>query len=385
MSGMTPQLHILIVDDDPKSRTTVRRALTNVPAEVVEASSGEEALEHVKKREFALAVVDVHMDGMDGYALAEKLRASPDSRGLPIIFLSGSYGEQQHIFRGYESGAVDYLLKPVEPRVLQSKVSIFLDLAKQRLDLSEYGLGLERMVGHRTRRLEAKAREVDVITEGAPVALVVTDLEGRVLRVNRAAEELLEYRREDLMGRAVDVLAPVDARPTHDVFGPALSHFHLGSRRIEIRSGRGVHFPARCSVNVVEGPDGSRRIISIEDLRPMAELERARSQLHALVKATDSVVLHMSLDFTVLGAAGRSLGREIVHLSDVVDGATLGALRAVVNEVEREERVWRGGGDLRTPHSVERCDMLAVVRPRRPGADGSVTLVLSGLVGPEGP
>jgi PAS domain S-box-containing protein len=359
---MTPQLHILIVDDDARSRTTLRRALTNLPAEVVEASSGAEALKHVKKREFALAVLDVHMDGMDGYELAERLRSSPDSRGLPIIFLSGSHGEQQHIFRGYETGAVDYLLKPVEPRVLQSKVSVFLDLAKQRLELSEYGLGLERMVGHPTRRLEAKAHEVDVIMEGAPVALVVTDLDGRVLRVNRAAEELLEYRREDLIGRAVDVLAPVDARPTHDVFGPALSHFHLGSRRIEVRSGRGVHVPARCSVNVVEGPDGSRRIISIEDMRPMAELERARAQLHALVKATDSAVLYMSLDFTVLGAAGRSLRGDVGHLSDVVDEETLGMLR--------------GGGCLR---AGERCDMLAVVRPRRRGAEGSVTLVLSEL------
>lgn len=381
---MTPQLHILIVDDDPRSRTTLRRALTNVAAEVVEAASGEEALEHVRKREFALAVLDVNMDGMDGYELAERLRNAPDSRGIPIIFLSGSHGEQRHIFRGYESGAVDYLLKPFEPRVLQSKVGVFLDLAKQRLELSEYGLGLERMVGHRTRRLEAKAHEVDVIMEGAPVALVVTDLDGRVLRVNRAAEELLEYRREDLIGRAVDVLAPVDARPTHDIFGPALSHFHLGARRIEVRSGKGAHFPARCGVNVVDGPDGSRRIISLEDMRPVVELERARAQLDALVKATDCTVLYMSLDLSVLGATGRSLGGDAGDLSDIVDEPTLDSLRAEVAAAKEEDRVWRGGG-LRAGRPEEHFDMLAMIRPRRPGAEGSVTLVLRDAGGPEGP
>jgi PAS domain S-box-containing protein len=234
-------------------------------------------------------------------------------------------------------------------------------------------------VGQRSRRLEAKTHEVDVIMEGAPSALIVTDPGGRVLRVNRAAEELLEYRREDLIGRAVEVLAPVDARPAHDVFGPALSHFHIGSRRIEVRSGRGTHFPARCNVNVVEGPDGSRRIISIEDMRPTVELERARSELHALLRATDSAVFYTTLDLTILDASGRRIAVEATHLSDIVDSRTLAFLRVAVDALEGEERVWKGVGGLKDARPVPSCDMLAVVRPRRRGVDGSVTLVLRGL------
>ncbi len=376
---MSGPLYVLIVDDDPRSLASLRRALANVPAEIVEASSGPEALEHVKRRDFALAVLDVQMDGMDGYELAELLRKSPDSRGLPIVFLSGARGDDRHIFRGYESGAVDYLLKPLEPRVLQSKVNVFLDLAKQRLELAEYGLGLERMVGQRTKRLEAKAHEVDVIMEGAPVALVVTDDEGLVLRVNRAAEGLLEYRRDDLIGRPVDLLAPPDARPAHENFGPGLSHFHIGSRRVEVRTGNGTTFPARCNVNVVEGPDGPRRIVSIEDMRPVVDLERTRSELHALLEATGSDVLYATLDFTVVEAAGRPLVTEARHLSDVVDQGMLDFLRVAIDALEGEERVWKGAGGLKDGRPVRSCDMLAVMRPRRPGTDGSLTLVLRGL------
>ena len=378
MSGMSAPLHILIVDDDPRSLSALRRALAHVPAEIVEASSGQEALEHVKRREFALAVLDVQMDGMDGYELAEHLRKSPDSRGIPIVFLSGSHGDDRHIFRGYESGAVDYLLKPFEPRVLQSKVSVFLDLAKQRLELAEYGLGLERMVGHRTRRLEAKAHEVNVVMEGAPVALIVTDDDGLVLRVNRAAEALLGYQREDLIGRSVDLLAPPDARPTHETFGPALSHFLIGSRRVEVRTGDGTMFPARCNVNVVQTPDGLRRIVSIEDMRPIVDLERARSELQALLEATGSDVLYATLDFKVLEASGGPMVAEATHLSDVVDQGTLDFLRVAIDALEGEERVWRGVGGLTDGHPVRNCDMLAVMRPRRPGTDGSLTLVLRG-------
>ncbi|MCA1789578.1 MAG: PAS domain S-box protein, partial [Thioalkalivibrio sp.] len=270
-------------------------------------------------------------------------------------------------------------LKPFEPRVLQSKVSVFLDLAKQRLELAEYGLGLERMVGQRTRRLEAKAHELDVVMEGAPVALVVTDDDGLVLRVNRAAEGLLEYKRDDLIGRPVDLLAPPDARPAHESFGRGLSHFHIGSRRVEVRTGNGTAFPARCNVNVVAGPDGPRRIVSIEDMRPMVDLERARSELHALLEATASGVLYAALDFTVLEAAGRQVVTEARHLSDVLDQGTLDFLRIAVDALEGEERVWKGVGGLKDGRPVESCDMLAVMRPRRTGTDGSLTLVLRGL------
>ena len=387
---MPATLNILVVDDDERSLATVRRTLSNVPAEVVGATSGEEALSLVETREFALAILDVQMAGMDGYELAERLRRTPDARGLPIMFLSGSHGEQQHVFRGYESGAVDYLFKPFDPRVLTSKVNVFLDLARKRLELAEYGLRLERMVEERTRAVEDKAREVDVVMEGAPVALLVADLTGRVLRVNRAAEVLLGYRREDLLGRPVDVLAPVDARPTHEVFGPALSHFHLGSRRVEVRDGRGETFPARCSVNVVDGPEGSRRIISLEDARPVVELERARSELHALVEATDSVVLHARLDGRVLHwneaarerlALAGSSGGEARSLFDLVDEETAGALRREVDALGGEERVWRGQGALKGPGREDaevespRDDLLAVLRPRQRGAEGSLTLV----------
>ena len=380
---MPAPLQILAVDDDPRSLSTLRRALSNVSADVVEATRATDALALLASRQFALAILDVQLEGgMSGYELAEEIRRIPDGRGLPIVFVSGSHAEEQHVFRGYETGAVDYLLKPFDPRVLSSKVNVFLELARQRRELEEYGFRLERMVRERTRSVEEKAQEVDSIMEGAPVALIVTNVSGRVLRMNQAAESLLGHRREDMLGGPIDVLAPPDARPTHEVFGPALSHFPLGTRRVEIRSARGETFPARCSVNVVEGPGGSRRIIAIEDARPTVELERARSELHALLEATDSLVLHASLGGALhhVNDAGRALldrhGDDLEgrNLFGLLDASTADALRVAIDGLRDDERVWRGRGRLGGGEGPER-DLLAVLRPRHRGAPGTVTLV----------
>jgi PAS domain-containing protein len=141
----------------------------------------------------------------------------------------------------------------------------------------------------------------------------------------------------------------------------------------------------------VDGPEGSRRIISLEDARPLVELERARSELHALVEATDSVVLSAGLEGRGLRlneAARAWLGLQEASgggprsLFDLVDEETAAALRDEVNALGGEERVWRGLGTLRRPgrNGVDVDEdrpyrLLAVLRPRQRGAEGSLTLV----------
>ena len=127
---------VLIVDDKASNLfalENVLRQLKNV--EVIKASSGNEALRATLSHDFALAILDVQMPVMDGYELAGLMRSDSKTRSIPIIFLSAVYFEEPYVFKGYESGAVDFITKPFRSEVLLSKVGIFLELAEQRAEL----------------------------------------------------------------------------------------------------------------------------------------------------------------------------------------------------------------------------------------------------------
>src|SRR3954447_23034385 len=123
---------VLVVDDDERNLLAVRTVLEDV-GEVVEARSGEEALRHLLKGEFAVILLDVYMPGLDGYETAHIIRSREQTKRIPIVFLSAVNKETEHLIRGYSMGAVDYVFKPVDPIVLRSKVAVFVDLfAKTR-------------------------------------------------------------------------------------------------------------------------------------------------------------------------------------------------------------------------------------------------------------
>src|SRR3954468_6297309 len=118
---------VLVVDDDEHNLLAIRTVIEDI-AEVEVAASGEEALRHLLKGEFAVILLDVYMPGMDGYELARIIRGREHTKRIPIVFLSAVNKEKEHLMRGYSMGAVDYVFKPVEPVVLRSKVNVFVDL-----------------------------------------------------------------------------------------------------------------------------------------------------------------------------------------------------------------------------------------------------------------
>jgi len=118
---------VLLVDDDERNLLAVQSILEDL-GEIVPARSGEEALRHLLKGEFAVILLDVYMPGMDGYETAQIIRSRDQTKGIPIVFLSAVNKEAEHLLRGYSMGAVDYVFKPVDPVVLRSKVAVFVDL-----------------------------------------------------------------------------------------------------------------------------------------------------------------------------------------------------------------------------------------------------------------
>jgi PAS domain S-box-containing protein len=177
---------VLVVDDDERNLLAVRTVLEDV-GEVVEARSGEEALRHLLKGEFAVILLDVYMPGMDGYETAQIIRSRDQTKRIPIVFLSAVNKETEHLMRGYSMGAVDYVFKPVDPIVLRSKVAVFVDLfamtreiqrkAKQEQALLDANLraNAERLRAEQELR-RAEQRQAAII-QSLPIILYLEPLD----------------------------------------------------------------------------------------------------------------------------------------------------------------------------------------------------------------
>jgi signal transduction histidine kinase len=146
---MTPR--VLMVDDVPANLLALEAALEGLPCELVRARSGAEALKLLLQGEYAVVLLDVQMPEMDGYEVARRARGNDASRDVPIIFLTAMNQTEDNVLRGYGSGAVDLLFKPINPHVLRSKVQVFLDLyiGRQRL--------AQEIVAHKSTMKELEA------------------------------------------------------------------------------------------------------------------------------------------------------------------------------------------------------------------------------------
>ncbi len=174
---------ILLVDDRPENLLALEAVLEPLGRTLVRAGSGDEALKRLLTDDYALILLDVQMPGMDGYETADYIKRLERTRTVPIIFLTALNTEQRHVFRGYESGAVDYLFKPFDPTVLRSKVSVFIELHEKNAALRESEEQLRTMV------------------DGArDYALVMLDAEGRITSWNGGAERLGRLTAEQALG-----------------------------------------------------------------------------------------------------------------------------------------------------------------------------------------
>ncbi|GAA0636750.1 MAG: hybrid sensor histidine kinase/response regulator [Sphingomonadales bacterium RIFCSPHIGHO2_01_FULL_65_20] len=167
MTGSFDPIKCLLVDDLPENLVALEALLKSDGLECHKASSGEEALELLLVHDYALALLDVQMPGMDGFELAELMRGSERSRHVPIIFVTAGSGDTARRFRGYEAGAVDFIQKPIEPDILRSKANVFFELynqrrqiAKQRDSLAAMGLELQAADAQKNRFLAVLAHEL---------------------------------------------------------------------------------------------------------------------------------------------------------------------------------------------------------------------------------
>ncbi|HET6150560.1 MAG TPA: hybrid sensor histidine kinase/response regulator [Polyangia bacterium] len=211
---------MLIVDDLDQNLHSLQALLRRDEAvEVLEARSGRDALELLLVHDdVALALVDVQMPEMDGFELAELMRGSPRTREVPIIFVTAGAQDQGRSFQGYEAGAVDFLFKPLEPRILAHKVEVFLRLFRQRRQLRAQVDELranaeerERLVGELSESLRLAEMFSAVLGHDLrnPLSVVTTSAE---LLIRRSADEVVRRSAARIaangqrMGRMIDQL-----------------------------------------------------------------------------------------------------------------------------------------------------------------------------------
>jgi PAS domain S-box-containing protein len=146
------RISILIVDDSRDKLLALETALGDLNQHIVKANSGTEALRILLKQQFAVILLDVNMPGMDGFEAAQLIRQRKSTAHVPIIFVTSFSTADTEVFRGYSLGAVDYIFTPVVPNVLRAKVSVFIELYRQRREIELQGEMLRRLQEERHQR-----------------------------------------------------------------------------------------------------------------------------------------------------------------------------------------------------------------------------------------
>jgi len=161
-TAASPKARILIVDDDERTAMAVRTALEELGQTLVVAHSGEEALHRLLFDDYAVILLDVNMPGMDGYEMASFVRARKKTRHIPIVFLTALFRDDTHLLQAYSAGAVDMVFKPVDPFVLRSKVSVFVDLYLKQAEFQR-----EAELRHRLQEENFRVRAEKLTAEQA--------------------------------------------------------------------------------------------------------------------------------------------------------------------------------------------------------------------------
>jgi PAS domain S-box-containing protein len=190
---------LLIVDDNANNLFSLRSLVeTHLDVDVLEASSGQQALDiALTTPGIDLIILDIQMPEMDGFQTASMLKIRKKTQDIPIIFLTAAFKADEFLQKGYELGAADYLLKPIDDNLLLNKISTYFRLIEKERGLNRK---LEELVAERTRELHQANRYLRGIIESMGEALLVLSPDGLIKSANPAACRMLEYSEDDLRG-----------------------------------------------------------------------------------------------------------------------------------------------------------------------------------------
>ncbi|MCJ2164226.1 MULTISPECIES: diguanylate cyclase [unclassified Pseudodesulfovibrio] len=207
---------VLIVDDSQTNLALLNHMLRDIECQVVQAESGTQAVEMVKSSDFALILLDIQMPGMNGYEAAARIKEFERSRNVPIIFITAIFQDDENVQQGYETGAIDYLFRPVDVNILTSKVKAFLQMHSQKF-LLEQEVEQRKKTEAALRIAEEKYRS---IFERAVEGIFQCSVAGEFLEVNPTMLRILGYDSADEVvgrpGMRSDVMADDSERELYE-------------------------------------------------------------------------------------------------------------------------------------------------------------------------
>jgi PAS domain S-box-containing protein len=280
------KVKILLVDDAPDNLVSLGAALDTLSEELVYARSGKEALRHLLEADFAAILLDVKMPDMDGFETAELIRSRPKSRHTPILFLTG-FKNEEHLFRGYDLGAVDYLFKPIVPEVLRSKVAVFVELSRRADQLQDQA----KLLAGQTATLRKAEQRFRRLLEAAPDAMVICRENGEIVLVNTRTESMLGHSREELLGQHIRLLVP---EWTYDLPWPLDEDTVadpvplVAPRELNAVHRDGRNIPIEISASPLEVDEGLLITSAIRDISERKKAEQARAKVEEEVRLLNS-------------------------------------------------------------------------------------------------
>lgn len=193
---------VLIVDDNENNLFSLQALINkHMDVEVISASSGQRAVEiALENPRIDLIVLDIQMPEMDGFQTATMLKVRKRTRDIPIIFLTAAYKTDEFQQKGYEVGAADYLLKPIDDNQLINKISTYLRLIEKEREMN---VRLEELVEERTRELHVAKSYLENVINHMGEALLLLDPDGTVKAANPAACQMLDYSEEEMLGMSI--------------------------------------------------------------------------------------------------------------------------------------------------------------------------------------
>ncbi len=345
----------LLVDDVEENLAALKALLQRDDLALFAAKSGTEALELLLVHDFALALLDVQMPGMDGFELAELMRGIERTRRVPIIFLTAVATDDRRRFRGYEAGAVDYLLKPVDPHMLKHKVAVFFELERQRQELAAQRDSLRVSA----EQLAAALGRVQAHGDNSPLALVEFDANARIVAWSKGAERMFGWSAPEVLRRGLMDLPWLEEQEVEAVdklFSEMLSGKQLRCTRT-IRTFAKDRSPVQCEWYISALLNSAGRLTSVNvqilDITErthaeqtqrllISELNHRVKNMLAIVQAIATQTLRYSRnpsDFTanfsgriqslaraysLLGTSASSQGADLADL--IKDQLSLGAI-----------------------------------------------------------
>ena len=211
---------ILIVDDQEKNLLSLEAIFQNENYRLIKALSAKEALKYLLEEDIALLLLDVQMPVMDGFQLAQMIRNRKKTSEIPIMFLSAAYTNDEHLLKGYQFDAIDYILKPFNPIILKSKVKVLVEFYHQKVQLKKLITKLQHEIDSRVQTetliLQQKNELIKTheelknasnynqhLFDNAPIAYIVLNGEGFILECNKKMEQFLCIEKEEIKNQYI--------------------------------------------------------------------------------------------------------------------------------------------------------------------------------------